>query len=88
MRVTVTLDKETATLLDQYARASGVSRARAAALIVSQRLRPMRIKYRDGFPILDLPKGGQPITTEFVKSLEDEWWDSLTTGHRTIRNVR
>lgn len=69
----ITLDKETISLLDQYADANGVSRAKAAALIVRAQLRPARIKYVNGWPVLDLPKRGRTITTEMVKALEDEW---------------
>jgi len=73
MRVTTTLDNEIVSLLDQYAVANDVSRAKAAALIVSSRLRPRRVKYVDGWPVLDLPKRGHPLTTEMVKEMEEEW---------------
>ena len=73
MRLKITLDKETASILDKFADANGISRAKAAAFIVRQRLRPMRIKYKNDFPVTDLSKRGRPITTEFVKSLENEW---------------
>ena len=69
----ITLDKETISLLDQYAHANGVSRAKAAALIVRAQLRPARLKYVNGWPVLDLPKPGRPLTTEMVKALDDEW---------------
>ena len=73
MRITITLDKETVSILDQYAHANGVSRASGAALLVKRGLHPPRIKYEDGWPVLDLPRPRRTITTEFVKSLEDEW---------------
>ena len=73
MQLIITLDKETVSLLDQYAHANGVSRTKAAALIIRARVRPARLKYVNGWPVLDLPKRGRPITTEMVKALEEEW---------------
>jgi hypothetical protein len=75
MRTTITLDDETAEVASQYARARGVSLSRAISELIQSgtRARP-RIKYVDGWPVLDLPKPEKLLTTERVKELEDEGW--------------
>jgi hypothetical protein len=75
MRTTITLDDETAEIATQYARGRGVSLSRAINDLVQQGARPRpRIKYVDGWPVLDLPKRDKPLTTERVKELEEESW--------------
>jgi hypothetical protein len=75
MRTTVTLDDETAEIATQYASGRGVSLSRAINELIQRgsRLRP-RIKYVDGFPMLDLPKPKKLLTTERVKEMENESW--------------
>jgi uncharacterized protein DUF6364 len=74
MRTTITLDDETAEVATQYARGRGVSLSKAISELIQQgaRRRP-RIKYVDGWPVLDLPKRKEPLTTERVKELEEDW---------------
>ena len=75
MRTTITLDGETAEIAAQYARGNGVSLSRAINELVQRAVRSKsRIKYVDGWPVLDLPKRGEPLTTERVKELEEESW--------------
>jgi len=75
MRTTITLDDETAEIASQYAQGRGVSLSRAINELVQRGINPRpRIKYVDGWPVLDLPKRGEPLTTERVKELEDESW--------------
>ena len=75
MRTTITMDEETAKVAAQYARSRGVSLSKAISELVQRGLRPRpRIKYVNGFPMLDLPKPKKPLTTERVKELEDEDW--------------
>jgi len=75
MRTTVTLDDESAEIATQYARGRGVSLSRAINELIQRGTRPQaRIKYVNGWPMLDLPKRGKPLTTERVKELEDEGW--------------
>jgi hypothetical protein len=75
MRTTITLDDETAELAAQYARGNRVSLSRAINELVQRGARPKsRIKYVDGWPVLDLPKRKHPLTTERVKQLEEESW--------------
>ena len=74
MRTTVTLDDETAEIAAQYARGRGVSLSRAINELIVRGTRRARIKYVDGWPVLDLPKRRKPLTTERVKELEDESW--------------
>ena len=69
------MDEETAKVAAQYARSRGVSLSKAISELVHRGLRPRpRIKYVNGFPMLDLPKPKKPLTTERVKELEDEDW--------------
>lgn len=72
MRTTITMDEETAKIATQYARASGLSLSKAISELIQRgtRTRP-RIKYVDGWPVLDLPKRKEPLTTERVKQLEE-----------------
>jgi len=75
MRTTITFDDETAEIVNQYARGRGVSLSRAINELVQRGINPRpRIKYVDGWPMLDLPKPKRLLTTERVKELEDESW--------------
>ncbi len=75
MRTTITMDEETAKVAAQYARSRGVSLSKAISELVQRGLRPRpRIKYVNGWPVLDLPKRKEPLTTERVRELEDEEW--------------
>jgi hypothetical protein len=75
VRTTITLDDETAEIASRYAQGRGVSLSRAINELVQRGINPRpRIKYVDGWPVLDLPKRGEPLTTERVKELEDESW--------------
>jgi hypothetical protein len=75
MRTTVTLDDETAEITAQYARGRGVSLSRAInELIQRGSSTRSRIKYVNGWPVLDLPRRKKPLTTERVKELENEDW--------------
>jgi hypothetical protein len=74
MRTTITMDDETAAIATQYARANGLSLSKAISELVQRSIRPKaRIKYVNGWPVLDLPKRGRPLTTERVKELEEDW---------------
>jgi len=73
MRTTITLDDETAEITAQYARGRGVSLSRAInELIQRGSSARSRIKYVNGWPVLDLPRRKKPLTTERVKELENE----------------
>jgi len=73
MRTTITMDEDTAKVAILYARSRGVSLSKAISELIQRGTRPRaRIKYVDGFPLLDLPKPKKPLTTERVKELEDE----------------
>lgn len=75
MRTTITMDEETAVIATQYARANGLSLSKAISELIQRATRPeARIKYVNGWPVLDLPKRGKPLTTERVRELEDEDW--------------
>lgn len=75
MRTTITMDEDTSKTAIQYARSRGVSLSKAISELIQRgtRSRP-RIKHVDGWPVLDLPKRKQPLTTERVRQLEDEEW--------------
>ena len=75
MRTTITMDDETAELATQYARGRGVSLSKAISELIQRGARPgARIKYVNGWPVLDLPRRKDPLTSERVKELEDEGW--------------
>lgn len=75
MRTTITLDDETAEIATQYARGRGVSLSRAINELIQRGKNPKsRIKYVNGWPVLDLPKPKELLTTERVKELESEGW--------------
>ncbi|MGC2108679.1 MAG: DUF6364 family protein [Candidatus Korobacteraceae bacterium] len=74
MRTTITMDEETAEIATQYARSRGVSLSKAISELIQRGTRPRaRIKYVDGWPVLDLPKRTEPLTSERVKELEEDW---------------
>ena len=74
MRTTITMDEETAEIATQFARANGLSLSKAISELIQRATRPSaRIKYVDGFPMLDLPRPRELLTTERVKELEEEW---------------
>ena len=75
MRTTITMDEETAKVAALYARSRGVSLSQAISELIQRGTRPRaRIKYVDGWPVLDLPKREAPLTTERVRELEDDEW--------------
>lgn len=75
MRTTITMDDETVELATEYARGRGVSLSRAISELIRRGAHPRpRIKYVDRWPVLDLPKRKEPLTTERVKELEEEGW--------------
>jgi hypothetical protein len=74
MRTTISLDDEAAKVAKQYAQGRGVSLSRAINELIHRGTQPRaRIKYVDGWPMFDLPKRGEPLTTERVKELEEDW---------------
>lgn len=75
MRTTITLDDEAAVIAAQYARSRDISLSKAIGeLIVRGTRKAPPIKYVSGWPVLDLPKRKEPLTTERVKELEEESW--------------
>ena len=69
------MDDETAEIATQYARGRGVSLSKAISELIQLGGRPRSIiKYVDGFPVLDLPRRKEPLTSERVKELENEGW--------------
>lgn len=75
MRTTITLGEETAKIASQYAEAQGISLSKAVNELIQRGTQPRsRIKFVDGWPVLDLPKPKRLLTTERVRELEDEDW--------------
>jgi len=73
MRTTLSLDDEAAAIAAQYAKSRNVTLSKAVSeLIVRATRRKPRIKYVDGLPVFDLPRGEKKITTEHVRALEAE----------------
>ena len=78
MRTTITMDEETAEMAKEYARSRCISLSKAISELIhrGKEMRP-RIKYVDGWPVMDLPKPKRLLTTERVKELEDESWETM-----------
>jgi hypothetical protein len=75
MRTTITLDDEAEAIARRYAQGRNLSLSRGIGeLIVRSARSQPRIKYVNGRPVFDLPKGKQEITTEWVKKFEAEGW--------------
>jgi hypothetical protein len=75
MRTTLSLDDEAAAIAAQYAKSRSLTLSKAVSeLIVQGTRRKPRIKYADGLPVFDLPRGEKKITTEHVRALEAEEW--------------
>ena len=73
MRTTISLDDEAASIAAHYAESRNVTLSKAVSeLIIRGTRRKPRIKYVDGLPVFDLPRGGKKITTEHVRALEAE----------------
>ena len=75
MRTTLSLDDEAAAIAAHYAESRNLTLSKAVSeLIVRATKRKPRIKYVDGLPVFDLPRGEKKITTEHVRALEAEEW--------------
>ena len=75
MRTTLSLDDEAAAIAAHYAESRNLTLSKAVSeLIVRATKRKPRIKYEDGIPVFDLPRGEKKITTEHVRALEAEEW--------------
>ena len=67
------MDDEAAAIAAQYAESRNLTLSKAVSeLIVRATRRKPRIKYVDGLPVFDLPRGEKKITTEHVRALEVE----------------
>ena len=75
MRTTIALDDEAATIAAQYAESRNLTLGKAVSeLIVRSVRRAPRIKYVDGLPVFDVPRGKKKITAAHVRALEQEGW--------------
>ena len=75
MRTTLSLDEEAAAIAAQYAESRSLTLSKAVSeLIVRGTRREPRIKYVDGLPVFDIPRGKKRITAEHVRALEQEGW--------------
>jgi hypothetical protein len=69
MRTTIQLDNEVEEIVRLYADSREISVSKAISELVLQAVQPkMRIKYIDGIPVFDVPRG-EMITDEHVRSL-------------------
>ncbi len=67
------MDDEAAAIVAQYAESRNLTLSKAVSeLIVRGTRRKPRIKYVDGIPVFDLPRGEKKITTRHVRALEAE----------------
>jgi hypothetical protein len=73
MRTTINLDDEAAAIAAQYAESRNVTLSKAVSELVVRGTRAEpRIKYVDGLPVFDVPRGKKKITAEHVRKLEME----------------
>jgi len=69
MRTTVKLEDEASEIVQLYADSRDISVSKAISELVVQAVHPkMRIKYIDGTPVFDVPRG-EIITDEHVRRL-------------------
>jgi len=69
MRTTIQLDDEAEEIVRLYADSRDISVSKAISELVVEAVRPkMRIKYIDGIPVFDVPRG-KMITDEHVRAL-------------------
>jgi len=69
MRTTIKLEDEANEIVQLYAESRDISVSKAISELVVQAVHPkMRIKYVDGIPVFDVPRG-EVITDEHVRRL-------------------
>ncbi len=72
MRTTVKLDDEAGEIVRLYADSRAISVSKAISELVLQAAKPRTwIKYVDGIPVFDVPRG-PVITDELVRQIEAE----------------
>jgi hypothetical protein len=72
MRTTVKLEEEAREIVQLYADSNDISVSKAISELVMQAARPRNwIKYKDGIPIFDVPRGPM-ISDELVRQLVAE----------------
>jgi hypothetical protein len=72
MRTTIKLDDEAGEIVRLYADSREISISKAISELVLEATQPkMRIKYIDGTPVFDVPRGDM-ISDELVRQLEAE----------------
>ena len=75
MRTTISLDDEAAAIAAQYAESRNLTLSKAVSELIVRGTRPApRIKYVDGLPVFDVPRGKKKISAEHVRKLEMEGW--------------
>jgi hypothetical protein len=73
MRTTLTIDDDLLMAAKSLAQSRSVSVGTVISELARKGLRaPVRIRRRNGFPVIDVPKTARPITPEDVKKIEDE----------------
>jgi len=73
MRTTLNLDADVLEMIKSYAEQRSVALGRAASDLVRRGASsPPRTRTVNGLMVFDLPEGGEKITSEKVRQLEDE----------------
>lgn len=69
MRTTIKLEDEASEIVQLYAESRDISVSKAISELVVQAVHPkMRIKYVDGIPVFDVPRG-EVITDDHVRRM-------------------
>jgi len=73
MRTTLNLDDDVVQLLKSYASDRSIPLGTAASELVRRGLEtPVQLRMVNGFYAVDLPAGGQPVSSDRVKELLEE----------------
>jgi hypothetical protein len=74
MRTTLSLDDDVLREVRAYAKSRDVAVGKAVSDLVRRGLSaPLRTRVVNGFHVVDLPPGSQPVSSEDVEKLKDEW---------------
>ncbi len=73
MRTTLSIDDDVLPLVQQYARSRSVALGKAVSELVRRGLSlPRPTRTVNGLQVFDLPPDSPKVTTEFVRSLEND----------------
>ena len=73
MRTTLSLDDDLLPQVKTYAESRDITVGKAVSELVRRGLRaPIQTRVVNGFHVIELPPGSQPVTIEHIRKLEEE----------------